>query len=160
MSVFEQLTSLHEELAGVIERKIDAVRRNDFQAVRDAGACEQALVTRIQEREGLRRQLVDAIGDQAGWPAGAARRLSAAQFSERLDESQRAPLSQRVEALRSGVAQVSRMNRVASAVCRNVLTHMKWVFAAIRPADGGASGYTGAGTPATRISTQLIDAVG
>ena len=52
--ILDQLSALHGSMTEVISRKIEQMRRADMEGMRDSAAKEQALLERINERDGRR----------------------------------------------------------------------------------------------------------
>lgn len=154
------LERLQVELVSLIRTKIDAMKKNDLNAMRDLAAREQALAGTIHEREGVRRQLMDAIGRQMGWPPQTARALSLSQLAARVPDAQRAVLLAGGRSLRQAVSRVARANRVAGAVAGQISGHLAWVFASVRPRQGGPAAYTGSGGLVARSENVILDAMG
>lgn len=157
--LFDVLRDLHGQLLALIQFKMDAMKRADLPAVNELNQREQAMVRRLEEREGLRRQLMDSIGAELGLPPRAARVLTVSQLAARLTEPARRSLLDSANELRSVAVKVARLNRVAGAFTREVTTHLKWVFAAVRPKEDSPSGYTGTGVAAA-ADLRLFEAVG
>ena len=160
LRLLDGLQRLHGQLLTLIRSKIDAMRRAEISAMRELSEQEQTLARRLEEREGLRRQLMDAIGEQLGLPPRAARALSVSQLASRLPEGQRADLLDTAGKLREAVAKVAQANRVAGAISREILTHLKWVFASVRPADVRPVGYSGDGEAVGTLDARIFETVG
>ena len=158
--LFDALRMLHEELFRVFDAKIDAMRRADTVAIQTAGDHEQLIVARLKEREGFRKQLMDAIGKDLGTAKPAARSLTVSQLAERLPEPERGLVTTAASRLRAAMATSAQANRVAATVARDVVQHMKWVFAAVRPAEAASQGYTGRGQTVAITDASLFEAVG
>lgn len=158
--LLDQVRSLYEQLFSLIDAKLDAMRRCDIDAMRVCNDRENALAKRLEEREGLRRQLVDAIGEELGLPSRAARLLTITQIANRLPQAQRTRLMESVGRLRQSVAKVSQANRVSGAVTRGIVDHLRWVFAAVRGGEEAPAGYSRGGAVVSHASGPLFDAVG
>lgn len=160
VTLLNGLHRLHEQLLALVRSKIDAMRRADIPAMQDMSEQEQALTKRVDQHEGLRRQLMDKIGEQCGLPSRTARALSVSQLSSRLRDPERTALQQSAQQLRNIVAKVAQANRVAGAISREVLTHLQWVFASVRPADGRPLAYSGSGEPVAATDARILETVG
>jgi len=158
--LFDTLRLLHEELFRVTDSKIDAMRHADTGAIQAAGENEQLIVTRLKEREGLRKQLMEAIGQDLGIAKNAARLLTVSQLATRLPEPERGLVVSAASRLQAAMTKSSQANRVAAAVAREVVQHMKWVFAAVRPAETALHGYTGRGQTIANTDASLFEIVG
>jgi len=160
LQVVDVLERLHETLGDVIDAKLSAMKRADVHAMRDFGEQEQALAARIREREGLRRQIMDRIGDALGFVGGRARTLSAVQLADHLLDPQRRELLDATESLGRSVRRVAQINRVAGVTTREMLHHLRWVVSSVRPQRAATSGYAGDGTLVSPSDTIIFDAVG
>ena len=154
------LQRLQGQLLTLVQSKIDAMKRADFSAMRDLNDQEQAVVKRLQEREGFRRQLADAIGEEVGLPPRSARALPVSQLAARLPEPERTDLLDAAGKLRRAVSRVVQANRVAGAVSREILNHLKWVFASVRPGEEKPVGYSGQGVAVGPCETRILETVG
>lgn len=160
LNLFDTLSALHEQLLTLIRTKIEAMRKNDVPAMQDLTDQEHRLAGRIQDREGFRRQLMDSIGREAGWAAGAARVMPVSQLANHLPELQREVLLEKAGALRRIISRVADANRLAARISRGVLDHLHWVFAAVRSGEDRPVGYSGTGALVTQAKTTIFEAVG
>lgn len=158
--LFDGLRELHERLLDVIRSKIDAMKRADIAAMQEHVVEEQDLARRLQQREGLRRQLMDAIGKELGLKSLSARDLTVSQLESHLPESARRRLREQTNRLTEVVAKVARINRVAGALSREVLNHVKWVFASVKPKADKSAGYSGNGELLSEASSLVFETVG
>jgi len=158
--LLEEISSCHETLGGVVQSKIDAMRRADMDGMRMVIRKEHQLVRRIHECEGLRRQLTDAIGQQMGLPAGRARSMTLSQLADRLSEAEGQKLKSVAGKLREALSQVVRLNRLAGAISARVLGHLKAVFDSVATDGDRSVGYSGSGRPVTVRDSRLLEAVG
>ena len=160
VALFDGLHKLHEQLLTLIRSKVDAMKRADVPAMQSLSEQEQLLARRVEQREGLRRQLMDKIGEQCGLSSRAARALSVSQFAGRLRDPQRTTLQQAAQKLREIIAKVAQANRVAGTISREVLTHLEWVFASVRPASDQPLVYSIDGRPPVEHDARIFETVG
>jgi len=158
--LLETQTGLHEQLLDAIRDKLTAMKRADIVGVRAATTREQDLVATIQAREGLRRQLMDAIGRELSLTSRAARGLSVSQLMKLIPDASGRRLRAKADQLAQVMHRVAQSNRVAGAACREIVNHMKWVFAAVRPAADAPVGYAGDGALVGPTSTKIFEAIG
>ena len=154
------LQRLQERLLTLIRSKIDAMKRADAPAMRDLNDQERTVAKQLHERDGLRRQLMDAMGEEMGMPSGTARALSVSQLAARLPEPGRTTLLDAAGSLRKVMSRVAQVNRIAGAVSREILNHLKWVFASVRPAEGRPVGYSGDGAVVGSSQSRIFETVG
>ncbi len=158
--VLEELTGLHEQLAETMEQKIAAMKRADLIVLTQMTDQEKELAGRITERDGLRRQILDVLGTQMGLPSKAARALTAGELGAAASQPEREALGQARDGLRPVLDRVARLNRLAFAVSRAILSHLEWVFSAVKPRVSSPVGYAGDGGAVGLSGTQVLDAVG
>lgn len=158
--LLDGLTAAHQELLVAIRDKLAAMKRADLHTMREMTIKEQRLARSIQEREGFRRQLTDNIGIAIGLAPGEARTLTVSQLATRLPPSTADALTAAAERLRDIMHKVAQSNRVAGTACREVINHMKWVFASVRPKEDTPVGYAGDGALVGTNSTKIFEATG
>lgn len=160
VSLLERLESLHKDMTALYKEKLSAIGKADIERVAEIVKQENRIACEIQERDGLRRQIMDKIGQELGMAQHDGRALSLSQLAGKVSKSQGAVLLAMRERLRSVTLQVSRVNRIAQKVSRTLLGHLGWVFEAVRPRACESACYTGQGAVATRTETCIVDAVG
>jgi len=160
VDLLSDLCAGQRELLAAIEAKIDAMRRGNPEAIRDASLREQAIVARLTERENLRRQLAVNIARGYGMGADAARRMSAGQLAERIGGGEGGRIARAAEELKGLIAQVSSRNHVAELIAQNVLRHVKLAFAAMTEGARAALGYSLSGETYVGGCERILDAVG
>ena len=158
--LLDELTRTHTQLLDAIREKLAAMKRADLHTMREMIIKEQTLVRTIQEWEGLRRQLMDAIGAQIGLASADARSMTVSQLASRLPVDAGQTLAASGERLRDIMHKVAQSNRVAGVACREVINHMKSVFASVRPKDDPPVGYAGNGMLVGSSSTKLFEVLG
>jgi len=160
LRLLDSLATMNEQLFVLIGSKIDAMKRADLHAMRECGERERDIVQQMQEREGLRRQLMDSIGEQLGFSSRSARAMSVSQLASRLADGQRSALTDAADRVRKAVFKVAQANRVAGVVSREILQHLKWIFASVRPRDEKPAGYAGDGVMVPSRNTPMFETVG
>lgn len=158
--MLDTLRQQQAQLLDCIESKLDAVRRADVPAMQDLYRKEATLVSQIRERDGFRRQLMDRIGCELGWPVGAGRALHISKLASRVTAAERAPLLDAARELRDAALAVQRANRVTGAVSRELLNHLRTVFASVVPKNDSPVGYTGDGAVVCQSDVRVFEAVG
>lgn len=148
------LEGLYGELTQLLESKVNAMRRADVEGMSQLGAKEIALTQRMRDRDALRKQVLERIGKSIGLNSARSRTLTVSQLTAHLDEPKRATLMEAAKRLRTAVFRAARVGRLAGAVARDVLEHMRWVFASVRPKGQANHEYGGA-----RMEHRILDAV-
>jgi hypothetical protein len=103
---------------------------------------------------------MDAIGAELGLSAGAGRTLTISQLADRVVDPQRGALLKAVESLREVLVKVMQANRVCGAVSLELLNHLRWVLAAVRPRHEKPNVYSGDGALVRAGSSTLLELVG
>lgn len=158
--LLEQQRDGYEQLFAVLDARIAAMRCADWAAI---GVNQQAHVTlahKLAEREGLRRQLMDAIGVELQLGPRAGRKLTVSQLAVRLPSELSTDLTRAADGLRSILAKVAQANRVAGYVARGILDHLRWVFEAVTPQAESSGAYGFNGTPAAGHGAVLFEMTG
>lgn len=158
--LLDNQADLHAELAGVVQNKIDAMRRADMQALYAGNEEERRLVERIQEREGLRKQMLDAIGRTLGMTSGVARALTVSDLMRRAPAVEGERISQAAQRLRKQLAQLAQVNSRATILSRELVHQLGCILAAATRPGEGSWGYAPSGTPTTVANVRIFDALG
>lgn len=160
ISLFRVLDGLQERLLILIREKLQAMRSSDMALLQSLSLREQKLIESIQEREGLRQQIMDCIGRELGLAARAGRTMTVSQLSTYLPERSALLLENAASELRTVVAKVAQANRVAGATSREIVNHLSWVFASVRATHDSPVCYSGDGGAVGVVGARLLDAVG
>lgn len=155
-----ELRELYGQLGAHMGLKLDAIRRGDSDAIHSITAREMMLAGRASEREGLRRQIAQRLGEHLGIDRGAARSMRLADLAERLIEPRRSQLLGAAAGLRDKLEEVERAQRVNALVTREILRHLGDVLAVMT--GGGAKGdvYSRRGRHDVPRSANVFEAVG
>ncbi len=160
VGLLNEIADMHAELLASIDRKIEAMRSADTERIRDAMMNEKQIVDRINEREGLRKQLTVNIARSFGVGAERVRRMSAKQLAERFAGPDSVRIDRAVERMRELTGQIGRRNHVAQLISQNILRHMRIVFASMTaPANGGVA-YSPDGHANATTNERIFDLVG
>lgn len=154
------LKELHEQLLGVIQQKLAAMRRADTDGINSCVAREKFLSERIRQREGLRQQLVQLIARALDVPSESAQEMSVAQVAEHLPEPRRGQLLTLSTATREILETLNEANRVAALVTSEMLKHFREVYSAIARTGGSVGTYSAGGERMQGRSVQVFEAVG
>ena len=158
--LLDEIAEAHKDLLDAVEEKIAAMRTADTERIKQAMEREQALVERIDEREGVRRQLTENIARGYGIGGAAARRLSVRKLADRVGGAQAEAIVAAGQRLQKLTAQIAQRNHVAQLISQNILRHMTQVFAAMTVSRDGAVGYSPAGDVFAGGGERIFDAVG
>lgn len=160
LMLLAQLTKTYDELHEAIRGKLAAMRAADLRQMREWASAEARLAGRIQEREGLRRQIMESVGAEIGLSPVRSRELTISALAAHLADPERSQLLRVADALRRKVIAVSHANRVAGSATRETLAHLGHVFASVRPAQARPDSYTHLGSRPHRADAGLFETVG
>ena len=160
LRLMAELQRLHERLVALGQEKLDAIKRADVPAMRELTDREHDAARRIHEREGLRRQLMDGIGDSLGLAPNVARALPVSQLVALIGEQQGRRLREAADKLREAVSRVARVHRVVGSASRAVVGHLQHVFAAMTPAQEQPAAYADDGGAVRASDTRIFETVG
>ena len=160
VNLLNEIADTHEELLVAIQKKIDAMRTANESKIKAAVERERLLVLKIEEREGLRRQLTENIARGYGIGQTTARRLSAAQLASRIGGVGAGAIDNVAGRLKTLTGQISQCNHKAQVISQNILRHMRYVFSAMTLAEGNTNGYSRMGSVLGGTENRIFDAIG
>jgi hypothetical protein len=153
-----QLRQLYEELMLVLRRKLESMKRADSEGLNSCSARERFLAQRIAEAESHRKQVLSRLQNELGFQAG--RGVTVAELAGRLQEPARSKLLIMAQGLHQLISEADRMNQVAALVAKELLTHFRRVYEAMRVTQGAGALYGPGGARELEGTERLIDAVG
>jgi hypothetical protein len=156
--VLDEIRVLHDELATTLRSKLEAARRADIDALQSCTAREGFLASRIRNRDGLRRQLVDRLAQGIGVTNAPGMPISA--LTRSLLPAQREGLLAASVALRRSIEAVGGLNRMSAHITAELIKHVRAATRAMTELQTGATGYLETGRPATAPAARVFDAVG
>lgn len=160
IDLMRQIEMLYQRLSRVIRNKIDAMKVGAFERMRTLEEEEGVLVEQVRERDGLRRQLFEAIGRAADDKKCDYRNLPVRKLANKLATPQRLELLQVSHSLKTSMTKLARVNQIVAAVSRGVLDNLRIVFESVRNGTGERDSYSGKGNPISRRAMGMLDAVG
>lgn len=156
---FDCLRGLHQQLLGVLEAKIAAMRAADVAGLEVANKEEHAILPLLREKDQLRAGLMQAMAREYGLTAKAARTATVSQLAGFVPAVERELLLGSSARLQEVLARSSQANRLAASIAKQVTNHMKFVFSALRPACTAPIGYTLRGE-SFAAGPAIVDVVG
>jgi hypothetical protein len=157
--LLQALMGMHAEVALHMRTKLEAIKRADTDAIQSITAREMLLAGRLQEREGLRKQLMDRLGECLGLEKGRGRKVRLAELAEMLPEPQRSQLLVSAAGLREKVSEIDRLRTRTTAITQEMLKHLRAILAVMT--QGGASDvYSRSGRRERLGSANVFEAVG
>lgn len=159
VTVLGELKRLHDELAIVVQRKLDAMRAANADAIRSTCSREEFLAQKIREQDGLRRQLLELVGTQMGLAGEVARAMTVTELADRVGEPARSRLLVLAAALRERVRATADTNRVVGLVSHEMLKHFRQVYGVMAEANRAPGLYSRRGRNENPAIT-VFEAVG
>jgi flagellar biosynthesis/type III secretory pathway chaperone len=156
---FEALRGLHEQLIVVVESKIAAMKSADSASLQVVSRDEQELLKNLAERDAKRASLMQSVARKCGMTAKAAKSATVSQIGAFLPAAERELLQNAASRLQPVMARAAQVNRIAGTIARQVTSHMKFVFSALRPARSNPVGYGRRGETFAPGSA-IVDVVG
>ncbi len=153
------LQELHDKLRRLVEAKIEAMKRADMAAMSEVERQEKTTAKRIVDCEVSRRRLMEAVGRELGLPPKKAQPPTVSQLVARLSEPQCSILRDAGESLREVASRLAQANRIAGVLSREILNHLKCVFASVKPAGREPVGYSGTGAVVGSDKTRIFETV-
>jgi hypothetical protein len=155
-----EMTRLHEELAGLMRGKLDAIRRADSDAIQAITSRELLLANRVAEREGLRRDLVRNLLRDLGLNRQQTAPVRITELAEHFAEPQRSQILGAAAGLRSRIEEIDRMRISTRLITEQMLGHMGEILA-VMTSGGAATGvYSRGGGRETSGRANVFEAVG
>lgn len=158
--LMRELTERHQELLTVIEMKADAMKRADRATLADCQEKQKALLARIDERCGFRRQLMDKLGALINLPSRTARAMTVSQVCSRLPKGSGNELRKSADELKQVLLAVSKANNLARSIAEPLCEHLGVVLTSITAPDSEQADYAADGAKKTPSEAVIFEAVG
>lgn len=155
--LLDQLIARHETLHTVIADKLEAMRRSNVPAMLEASAREAAVSDEILKLDQQRAAVATDLATRMQWPANVTVRVRA--LASRLEPAAAKKLIDRADVLREKMLAVARANRVVELVCKQMLQHMKAVFADLVQPDEANKTYSAGGAVDRPAGPQVFNTV-
>ncbi|GJQ27980.1 MAG: hypothetical protein HBSAPP02_30120 [Phycisphaerae bacterium] len=155
--LLDQLIARHEALHTVIADKLESMRRSDVPAMLEASAREAAMTDEILKLDQQRAAVATDLATRMQWPANVTVRIRA--LAARLEPAAAKKLIDRADVLREKMLAVARANRVVELVCKQMLQHMKAVFADLVHPDDSNRTYSAGGGVERPAGPQVFNTV-
>lgn len=157
MRLLDLLIVRHEALHTVIADKLEAMRRSNVPAMLEASAREAAVADEILKLDQQRAAVATDLARRMQWPANVTVRIRA--LAARLEPAAAKKLIDRADVLREKMLSVARANRVVELVCKQMLQHMKAVFADLVQPDDSNKTYSAGGGVERPAGPQVFNTV-
>jgi len=154
------MVEVENELATLMRAKLDAVRHADADRIHAITARETTLAGRLNEREGMRRQMTRRIIEELGLDPARHQAIRLTELAEYLPEPRRSQVLVAAAGLRDKLSEIQRMHVTATLVTREMLKHMEEVFAVMTSGGRSADVYSRSGQRQRTGEANVFEAVG
>lgn len=160
VTLLEDIRRLYEELRDVMERKLVGMRHADTDVVMATARRERFLTDRIQERNGLRRQLMELIAESLGEARAAGATMSVSDVASRMHGETAEQLRALALTTRTVMLRVSDLNRIAGVVGKEMQEHFRRVQSAMTAGLRRPGGYSRSGGIEASETLQVFETTG
>lgn len=158
--LLQDLRELYDEAGAHMAAKLEAIRRGDSEQIHSITSREMLLAGRAVEREGLRRQIVERIGEILGLDAQSVRTMRLSELAEHLGEPRRSRLLTASTGLRAKLEEVERLRGISAMVTTEMLRHLGEVLMVMRSGGREPDVYSRRGRQETPRMANVFEAVG
>lgn len=150
--------AVHEELADVLDGKLDALKCRDMSRLESLNGREQELVEVIRVKGQLRETAVEELV-VCYYPQRVGERISARELAQESSEPWRSKLLAMTAMLREIATKVSRLNRINAIAMRKMMGHFDTIFNAIAQCGQDIGLYGRQGKELALEQRSVIDAI-
>lgn len=149
---------LHQNLANILQAKLQAMRLHDTAGLETIAVREQAVVNAVQQIAARRNSLLRRIATAAS-PRGAAVLPTARHIADQTAEPTRTKILALAAKLKEQTQNVQRLNHVIAIASRKILRHFDAIFGVIANSGRDIGLYSKAGRTTFMEQNRLVDAV-
>ena len=158
--LLNDLSRLHDDLAGLMRAKLEAIRRADSDAMQSITSQELLLANRLSEREGLRRDLVRNILRGLGKDPPKTKSIRMTELAERFAEPRRSQILVAATGLRARLEEIDRIRVTTRLITEEMLKHMDQILGVMTSGGATTGVYSRAGGRETSGRPNVFEAVG
>lgn len=147
-----------QEMARLLEGKLDAMRRYDMPRLEALNLAEQRLLRGVQASERKRRQAARLAREQL-WPRQRREGATARQIADAAPEPARTELLELTGLLRETCQKVQRLARVTSQATSKILGHIDHIFRVVAQSGREIGLYGRMGKTTLLEQNRLVDAL-
>lgn len=156
--LLSELVDLHDQLLEVMQHKLQRMRESDVAGMQTCIDLEANLIHRIQQRDGLRRQLTAVITRELSLDESSP--ISARQLADELESPADVKLRAVCDQLAVRLQQIAKVNSMVKDFARQMLEHLRMVFEAATQEAAQRSVYKATNTDSAAARAQVVDATG
>ena len=148
----------HQELASVLENKLDAMRHYDISRLEALTLSEQRLADVIGMSEGKRKEIIRRATAEV-FPARGDGRATAKELAAEVDEGYKGKLLMLSSMLLEVVEKVRRLNQINKLASQKILGHFDQIFRIISQTGNELGLYGRGGKKSVMEQNRLVDAM-
>ncbi|NOT00813.1 MAG: hypothetical protein HOP29_09315 [Phycisphaerales bacterium] len=148
--------ALHE----CLEEKLACLRCAELENIDSFLGRERLLAAQLIEQDGMRRRIMEQLGRPYGMSAEKARGMPVRRLAERLGEPHSSRLCAAADRLKEQIGRTQALAGMVERVSRDVLVHVREMFAAVAAPFAGGEGYCPRGATRGSRPRELFEAVG
>lgn len=149
---------VHEELAGVLDGKLDALKCRDLSRLESLNVREEQLVGVVRAKGQVRESAVQSVV-QEYYPQRRGERVSARELAQSSKEPWRGKLLAMTSLLKEIATKVSRLNQVNALAMRKMMGHFDTIFNLIAQCGQDIGLYGREGKQPALEQRSMIDAI-
>lgn len=157
--LLSELRQQHSELVELMRQKLEAIKRADSDLISSITAREQSLATRLLEREGLRRQIVQKILSELKVDRDDPKPIRLIELAEYLAEPRRSQVLVAAAGLREKVEEMDRLRITTMLVTQEMLKHLNEIMQ-VMTSGGLTDVYGRTGQRQGSAGAHVFEAVG
>jgi pyrroline-5-carboxylate reductase len=154
------LSGLYGQMALHMRHKLDAMKQADTDRVASLTAHEMALVEKVRQREGLRRQLTRRIVEALQIVVPQDRPLRLVELAEHLSEPARSQVLSVAAGLRERLGEIQKLQDTTKRITERMLEHIASVVEAMTSSVSGGETYARSGVTQPSRAPHIFEAVG
>ncbi len=155
-----ELLHLHEDLLGVVQRKLLAMRKSDVELMQTCTAGEIDLTGRIRERDGLRKQILVLIAKDLNRPTTRQKEMTVSELLKHVSESEGNKMRALAGQLSFIMGETAKVNTVVQLFAQQMLDHYREIFERVTRGVVESPTYVVGGRPRGVLRAHVVDAIG
>ena len=159
IEAMEQELQGQEQLAQLLENKLQAMRTYDVAGLESLEAAERELLSRMRHVAARRKQAVTQATAELFGRRRPSQSLPAQKLAEAVNEPARGQMLSLVEMLREVTGKIQKLNRVNAVATRKILGHFEHIFEVLAQSGRDIGLYGRAGTRKLLEQNRLVDAL-
>jgi len=158
IDAMQQELQFQQDLAALLDHKLDAMRHYDISRMEALGISEQRLVDRLRSHEQQRTEAIRRATRQY-FPARFRQVATCREIAQVIAEPSRSKLLTLAAMLKDVAQNVQRLHRVQTLASRKIMAHFNQIFRIIAQSGRDVGLYGRGGKKALLEQNRLVDAL-